>query len=169
MDFSTNVSHMGTSVMTENPPSVISSNESSEFKTLKLFLYFVILTFSSVGNSLVLYLISCKRRLRQAPSNTLLLNLSACDLLTPLLSIPFDLVLEERGYLWPYGAFMCHVLWPASTLTATASALTLAAISLDRWVFDLAPCNQPYLKILWSTPSVFIRQNYRNSHIIIHD
>lgn len=108
------------------------SSESSEFKTFKLFLYFAILTFSSVGNGLVFYLISCNRRLRRESSNTLLLNLSACDFLTPLLSIPFDLVLEERGYLWPYGAFLCRALWPASTLTATTSALTLAAISLDR-------------------------------------
>lgn len=107
-------------------------SESSEFKSAKLFLYFVILIFSSAGNGLVFHLIACNRRLRQASSNMLLLNLSACDFFTPLLSIPFDLVLEERGYVWPYGAFMCRVLWPASTLTATASALTLAAISLDR-------------------------------------
>lgn len=111
--------------------------QSSEFKTLKLFLYFIILIFSSLGNGLVFYLISCNRRLRKASSNRLLLNLCACDFLTPLLSIPFDLALEERGYVWPYGAVMCRVLWPASTLTTTASALTLAAISLDRWVLLL--------------------------------
>jgi len=122
----------GSSLSRTGPAMDTFSSESSEFKTLKLFLYFAILTFSSVGNGLVFYLISCNRRLRRESSNTLLLNLSACDFLTPLLSIPFDLVLEERGYLWPYGAFMCRALWPASTLTATASALTLAAISLDR-------------------------------------
>lgn len=111
--------------------------ESPEFKTLKVFLYCTILAFSSLGNGLVLLLISCNRRLRQGSSNRLLLNLSACDFLTPLLGIPFDLVLEERGYVWPYGEFMCHALWPASTFTATASALTLAAISLDRQVINL--------------------------------
>lgn len=111
--------------------------ESPEFKTLKVFLYCTILAFSSLGNGLVFLLISCNRRLRQGSSNRLLLNLSACDFLTPLLGIPFDLVLEERGYVWPYGKFMCHALWPASTFTATASALTLAAISLDRQVINL--------------------------------
>ena len=111
-------------------------SESPEFKTLKLFLYFTILVFSSLGNGLVFLLISCNRRLRQGSSNRLLLNLSACDFLTPLLGIPFDLVLEERGYVWPYGEFMCHALWPASTFTATASALTLAVISLDRQVIN---------------------------------
>ena len=111
--------------------------ESPEFKTLKVFLYCTILAFSSLGNGLVFLLISCNRRLRQGSSNRLLLNLSACDFLTPLLGIPFDLVLEERGYVWPYGEFMCHALWPASTFTATASALTLAAISLDRQVINL--------------------------------
>ena len=123
---------MNESAYTESPPTDVRLGESSEFKTLKLFLYFVILIFSSLGNGLVFYLISCNRRLRQATSNRLLLNLCACDFLTPLLSIPFDLGLEERGYVWPYGAVMCRILWPASTLTTTASALTLAAISLDR-------------------------------------
>lgn len=108
--------------------------ESPEFKTSKLFLYFVILAFSSLCNGLVFCLISCNRRLRRASSNRLLLNLSACDFLTSLLSIPFDLALEERGYVWPYGSIMCRMLWPASTFTATASALTLAGISLDRLV-----------------------------------
>lgn len=120
------------SAHTANPTTDAPLGESSEFKTLKLFLYFVILIFSSLGNGLVFYLVSCNRRLRQASSNRLLLNLCACDFLTPVLSIPFDLGLEERGYVWPYGPVMCRILWPASTLTATASALTLAAISLDR-------------------------------------
>ena len=126
---STNGSALG-----EAPSMDVTFSESLEFKTCKLFLYFIILIFSSLGNGLVFCLISCNRRLRQASSNRLLLNLSACDFLTPLLSIPFDLALEERGYVWPYGAAMCRVLWPSSTLTATASALTLAAISLDRLV-----------------------------------
>lgn len=120
------------SLITTSSTANILSGESAEFRTLKLFLYFSILTFSSIGNGMVFYLICRNRRLRQTPSNMLLLNLSACDFLTPLLSIPFDLVLEERGYVWPYGAFLCHVLWPASTLTATLSALTLSVISLDR-------------------------------------
>ena len=122
----------GSVAFSANPATATPLGESSEFKTLKLFLYFIILIFSSLGNGLVFYLISCNRRLRQASSNRLLLNLCACDFLTPLLSIPFDLALEERHYVWPYGAIMCRVLWPASTLTATASALTLAAILLDR-------------------------------------
>lgn len=130
--FATSASMNGSTAFSANPTTDTPLGESSEFKTLKLILYFIILIFSSLGNGLVFYLISCNRRLRQASSNRLLLNLCACDFLTPLLSIPFDLVLEERAYVWPYGAAMCRVLWPASTLTATASALTLAAISLDR-------------------------------------
>ena len=125
---------MNGSALSPNPTTEVLVGESPEFKTAKLFLYFIILIFSSLGNGLVFCLISCNRRLRQASSNRLLLNLSACDFLTPLLSIPFDLALEERHYVWPYGAIMCRILWPASTLTATASALTLAAISLDRLV-----------------------------------
>lgn len=135
--YSATSTSMNLSTLTANPTADAALGESSEFKTLKLFLYFIILIFSSLGNGLVFYLISCNRRLRQASSNRLLLNLCACDFLTPLLSIPFDLALEERDYVWPYGAVMCRILWPASTLTATASALTLAAISLDRQVLVL--------------------------------
>ncbi|XP_068757743.1 neuropeptide FF receptor 1-like [Montipora capricornis] len=133
--FSTNRSSL---ITVSSTPDTLSS-ESAEFKTLKLFFYCIILTLSSIGNGLVFYLICHNRRLRQTASNILLLNLSACDFLTPLLSIPFDLVLEERGYLWPYGEFLCHVLWPASTLTATASSLTLAGISLDRFRLLMHP------------------------------
>lgn len=130
--FATSAWMNGSAAYSVNPTTDTPLGESSEFTTLKLLLYFIILIFSSLGNGLVFYLISCNRRLRQTSSNRLLLNLCACDFLTPLLSIPFDLALEERNYVWPYGAVMCRVLWPSSTLTATASALTLAAISLDR-------------------------------------
>lgn len=127
------------SVLGENPSMDDIFGESLEFKTSKLFLYFAILIFSSLGNGLVFCLISSNRKLRQASSNRFLLSLSACDFLTPLLSIPFDLALEERGSEWPYGAIMCRVLWPSSTLTATASALTLAAVSLDRFRLMMHP------------------------------
>ncbi|EDO39036.1 predicted protein, partial [Nematostella vectensis] len=100
--------------------------------------YFVILIGSAVGNSLVAYIICSNRRLKTA-SNFLILNLAICDLLTPLVSIPFDFALEEHEYTWLYGRAMCRLLWPLATLSATSSALTLAAISLDRYLIIMHP------------------------------
>ena len=111
---------------------------SLEFRVIKILFYCVILLCSSVGNSLVIYIVAGNSRMR-TPSNYLILNLAVCDLITPLLSITFDFVLEEHNYEWIYGAFMCKILWPASTLSTTASALTLAAISLDRYRVIMHP------------------------------
>lgn len=113
-------------------------SESLEFKTVKIFFYFLIFVCSTFGNITVAYIIGTTRRMR-TPSNYLILNLAICDTLTPMISIPFDFGLEENGYIWCYGGFLCKVLWPASTLTSTASALTLAVIALDRYRLIMHP------------------------------
>ena len=115
------------------------SAESLGFKVTKIVFYFLILTFSLVGNCLLVYIICFTKNLRRRASSLLILNLALCDAFTPLFSIPFDFALEENGYIWPYGGFLCHVIWPAATLTATCSSLTLAAISLDRYRLLLHP------------------------------
>ena len=104
----------------------------AEFRIAKITLYVVIFTLSCIGNSLVAIVIIGARGMR-TPPNLLILNLALCDLLTPALSIPFDLALEELNYMWPFGKAMCKVLWPFQTLFSTSSSLTLAAISLDRF------------------------------------
>ena len=107
-------------------------SERLEFKITKICFYFLILACSTTGNTLVVYIIASSRRMRSA-SHLLVLNLAVCDLLTPLVSIPFDFALEENGYRWLYGELLCKILGPCATLAATSSALTLAAISLDRY------------------------------------
>lgn len=74
-----------------------------------------------------------------SPSNFLILNLAICDLLTPIISIVFDFVLEENNYVWIYGRVMCKLLWPVQTYFTCASTLTLAAISLDRYRLIMHP------------------------------
>jgi hypothetical protein len=66
-------------------------------------------------------------------SHILILNLAICDLITPTISIPFDLAYEEMHYAWPFGAVVCKVLWPGQTFTTTSSALILTAICIDRY------------------------------------
>ncbi|EDO39067.1 predicted protein, partial [Nematostella vectensis] len=109
-----------------------------EFRAIKILFYFIILACSTLGNGLVAYII-CSTRSMKTSSNFLILNLAVCDLLTPLISIPFDFAVEESNYQWLYGEYMCKTLWPAATLTATSSALTLALISLDRYRLIMHP------------------------------
>lgn len=112
--------------------------ESTGFKITKICFYFLILSASTFGNSMVAHIINNTKKMRTA-SNFLILNLAICDLVTPLLSIVFDFVLEENNYEWIYGGAMCKVLWPAQTYFTCASSLTLAAISLDRYRIILHP------------------------------
>lgn len=116
----------------------IYTEESLEFKYIKVTFYFLILFCATFGNSMVIYVICTSKRMKSS-SHLLILNLAICDLFTPLVSIPFDFALEENGYVWMYGYFMCKVLSPAATFSTTASSLTLAAISLDRYRLLMHP------------------------------
>lgn len=112
--------------------------KSLDFWIIKIVFYCIILLGSSLGNSLVIYIIASNVRMR-TPSNCLIMSLALCDFVTPVLSIPFDFVLEEYNYIWIYGASICKILWPLTTLSSTSAALTLAAISLDRYRVIMHP------------------------------
>lgn len=112
--------------------------QSLDFWVIKIVCYCIILLGSSMGNSLVIYIIASNARMR-TPSNYLIMNLAMCDFVTPMFSIPFDFILEEYNYTWMYGASMCKILWPLTTLSSTSAVLTLAAISLDRYRVIMHP------------------------------
>jgi len=103
------------------------------FKIPKIAVYLAILLVCIVGNTLLIAVIFASRRMRSLAGNILILNLAFVDLLTPIMSVPFDLVLEENHYIWPFGSIPCKLLFPSATFLSTASSLTLAAISLDRY------------------------------------
>lgn len=86
------------------------------------------------GNTLVCLVISQTPRMRTT-RNFLLVNLAVSDLMVALLCIPFDITLKVTHPVWPLGAAMCKLLWPAMTLFTNCSAATLAAISYDRQVW----------------------------------
>lgn len=117
---------------------ILAPHDTTEFKIVKILCYCIILLCSTIGNGLVIYVIKNTERMR-TPSNILVLNLAVCDLVTPMLSIPFDFALEENSYEWMYGEFMCKTLWPGVTLSTTSSSLTLAAISFDRYRVIMHP------------------------------
>ena len=94
-------------------------------------LFAIIFLIGVTGNTLVCLVIFQTPRMRTT-RNYLLVNLAVSDLMVALLCIPFDVVLKIIYPVWPLGAAMCEVLWPAMTLFTNCSAATLAAISYDR-------------------------------------
>lgn len=107
-------------------------DEDASFKVAKFIIYIIILTVSTTGNSLLIGVIYRSPRMRTKPGNLLILNLALCDFALPIISIPFDLVIQETAYQWPFGQVMCKLLGPLATLAVTSSSLTLAGIALDR-------------------------------------
>jgi hypothetical protein len=116
-----------------------SSGFYNELRIIKMSVYLLVLFFSVTGNTLVILSVLLFQRLKTVP-NIFIANLAACDFVTTVSSIPFDLPYEELGY-WPYGGLMCKMLWPLATFSTTASVFTLLSISGDRYGALLHPLN----------------------------
>lgn len=120
------------------------SQESTEIninmymKSFKLALYAIIFLVSAIGNILVCVIIFRKRRMKTV-TNYFILNLAFADLTLTLICIPFDIPVQEMNYRWPYGSFMCNILYPLQTMSLFASVFTLTAVSLTRYWAILHP------------------------------
>ena len=107
-------------------------------KALKVTLYAIIFLVSAVGNMLVCIIV-LKRRKMKTVTNYFILNLAFADLTLTLICIPFDIPVQEMNYKWPYGSFMCKILYPLQTMSLFASVFTLTAVSLTRYWAILYP------------------------------
>lgn len=114
------------------------SNVNVYMKSLKLILYAIIFLVSAIGNILVCIIIIKKRRMKTV-TNYFILNLALADLTLTLICIPFDIPVQEMDYIWPYGSFMCNILYPLQTMSLFASVFTLTAVSLTRYWAILHP------------------------------
>ena len=99
----------------------------------------LIFLFSVTGNTLVILTVLLLRKMKTVPM-IFIANLAACDLTTTVSSIAFDLPEVELGY-WPYGAALCKIIYPLATFSTNAAALTLVAISIDRYISIICPLN----------------------------
>lgn len=121
---------------------VISKSEFLKYwKMVLLILYSTIFATSAVGNGLVCFII-LRRRAMKSVVNYLILNLAVADLVFTCICIPFDIPVQEMDYYWPYGAFMCRVIYPLQTQTLFASVYTLVALSLSRYWAVVHPLRQ---------------------------
>ena len=113
-------------------PDITTLGDQTWFKILKYSLYSIIFVISLVGNIMVCYVVSRRMKMKTV-TNYFIMNLAIADLLYTL-CIPLDVYATESSHReWPYGSFMCRVLYPAQTLTMTVSGFTLTALSATRY------------------------------------
>ncbi|EDO45884.1 predicted protein, partial [Nematostella vectensis] len=110
-----------------------STDEPFASRALVMTLYSAIFSVSLTGNTLVC-LVVCRQQKMRTSTNYYIVNLACADLAITVLCIPFDIAIQKNSYVWPFGAFMCKVLYPIMTMSAFASVGTLTAIALNRYI-----------------------------------
>lgn len=96
----------------------------------------VITCLGATGNLLVIKtILNVKRRKLY---EYLILNLAITDAGTSLVSIPLDIAEQVKGE-FPYGAAMCHVIYPLQSVLIYVSVLTLLLMSTERYKLIVTP------------------------------
>ncbi|EDO46903.1 predicted protein, partial [Nematostella vectensis] len=103
--------------------------EGEFIRVLQLFCYIVIMTIGAVGNTLIFVAILARKK--RKISEYFILNLATTDLAVSLISIPLDIVESLSGH-WPFGEFLCKVVYPLQTTLMSVSVFTLLSMSLER-------------------------------------
>lgn len=106
------------------------SDKLSRFLVASLII--VIIIGSVCGNLLVCLAIGLNKRLRKT-TNYFIFSLAISDLLTALLSMPFDVEDNFTHLGWRKGEFMCNFRVFMYLIAAPTSLLNLMAVSLDRF------------------------------------
>ena len=119
---------------TENESARISVYYSFLFRAVAVALSAVIFLFGTVGNTLVILVIT-RTRSMHTPTNCYLLSVAVADSLV-LLSGTLPAIPEPffRIEDWPYGRALCSVLIFLQYLGVDCSALSIAAFTVERYI-----------------------------------
>lgn len=113
--------------------------ETSHIETLTIVqvtFYAVITIIGTVAN---LALCGALLRKRQRnPSEYFILNLAITDLMTCAVGIPLDMAVILVQH-WPFGAFMCKVVYPFQTTLIAVSVATLTCMAIERYRAIMTP------------------------------
>lgn len=121
---------------TKQPEHVSDDNKEHTFQVIAVFLLILITFLGTIGNLLVFKAIfSLKKR---KINDYLILNLAATDAGTCLVSIPLDAGEKMIGE-FPYGAALCHVIYPLQSVLVYVSVLTLLFMCVDRYRLIVTP------------------------------
>ena len=101
----------------------------------------IIILCAVTGNLLILIAIYIDRTL-QTITNAFVINLACADLALSLIGMPFTMA-SSVTYNWIFGTLWCNVHGMVNSLFCIASILTLAAVSVDRYVAISFPLRYP--------------------------
>ncbi|XP_075997614.1 prolactin-releasing peptide receptor [Genypterus blacodes] len=108
------------------------------FKPLFMPLYCVLLVVAGVGNSFLLACILADKKLHNA-TNFFIGNLAAGDLLMCLSCVPLTASYAFDSHGWAFGRPLCYLVPLLQCATVFASALSLTAIAVDRYIVVAHP------------------------------
>ena len=96
---------------------------------IQIICYSAIIVAGTIGNLMLIIALALQRH--RKTSQYFILNLATVDLLTCVLSIPFDISLLLVGG-WPFGSVLCRLVYPLQTLFMAVSVSTLLCMALER-------------------------------------
>ena len=108
---------------------------------LQAFVMGIIILCAVVGNMLILLAIYFDKTL-QTITNAFVVNLACADLALSVIGMPFTMA-SSITYHWIFGKAWCNVNGMANSLFCITSILTLAAVSVDRYIAILFPLRYP--------------------------
>ena len=121
-----------------------------------LVIYVVLMVFGVTANSIVLWLVTWRRNLRNL-RQVLLVNLAVSDLLLCLITMPSTLM-EIVTFSWPLGnsQFLCKLTGSIQAVSVFVSTMTIAAIAIDRYRLIVYPTRNGFQNIGVVTLLLFI-------------
>lgn len=99
--------------------------------------FYTVIAITGAAANLVL----CGALLRRKHRNTseyFILNLAITDLMTCAVGIPLDMAVILIQH-WPFGAFMCKVVYPLQTALIGVSVATLTCMAIERYRAIMTP------------------------------
>ncbi|XP_019630268.1 PREDICTED: G-protein coupled receptor 54-like [Branchiostoma belcheri] len=106
--------------------------------------YSVICLVGIIGNGLVIYLVWRHKEMRTV-TNFYIVNLAVADLAFLICCVPFSAA-KIVTHSWEFGEFLCKFVFYFMQVTAQATCMTLAVLSLDRFWAIVKPFQTPWFR-----------------------
>ena len=111
--------------------------------------YAVVFIVALLGNCAIILIAKTKKRIRKVAFNFFIISMATADLLDALFAVPiavFNFYFGSRWFGGLSGDITCKVFHFLETLSLSASVLTLAAISVDRYLAIVHVLRKPLSK-----------------------
>ena len=130
--------------VTENNTANITCDlERTLFSTNRVFaiivsIYFMLLILGGVTMNMILIHMICSRRKFKTISNTFIVNLSVCDLITAIITLPFETDFLLRGH-FDHGDIACALKETVVMFSLASSIINLLLLTTERFVKIVFP------------------------------